>query len=243
MKLSPVIWLVVFLLPPAMASSQSLQPQSDPENQQPDRRLDVGSEPDESSLINLDGIVKARNKYSIEVDSEKTTHKVQLAPDARIRLRVISPRIDFEKKQLIIDVQGVEKRYRGYPISVPLYARISFVHQNQLKRVMKQPVKRLSDFELLATRPKGDAADKLIWIGELKPGESTRQLKFATAAGKSHDILLAKRGSMSGFRISDLKAEITAVRISGRIKDDGDVVAKDILFWPVSGYKKTARSN
>lgn len=214
------------------------EPQSD-EN----HRLDVDMTDRPSSLIDLDGIVKTRNKYSIEVDTGKLIYPVKLDSDAVIKLRVISPRIDFEKKQLIIDVEGAEKRYRGYPIPVPLFARIDFVHQKQLQRVMGQAVKRLSDFELLSSRPTLAADEKLKWVGELKPGESSRQLKFQTGPSTTYDVLLAKRGSMSGFKISDLKAGLTAVRISGRLNDDGTVIAKEILFWPTAGYKKTARSD
>ena len=238
MKLNPVLILIVAWLFAASASAQQDPAATDQEDK---KRLDVRTEQNQASLINLDGVVTKRNKYSIEVDTGRSTYSVKLSNDSAIKLRVISPRIDFEKKQLIIDVEGAEKRYRGYPIPVPLFVRINFVHQKQLNRALGQPVKRLSDFELFAKRPRVAVNEKLKWVGELSPGESNRQLKFATTENV-YDVLLAKRGSMGGFKISDLKAGITGVRISGKLNDNGEVVAKEILFWPAAGHKKTAQS-
>lgn len=238
MKIYPLILLLV-----AIVQSASLA-QEPTENEQQDKaqsKLNVQIEEVETSLVDLNGFVKSRSKYSFEIDTGTTIHTVKLAKDASIKLKVTSPRIDLEKEQLIIDVAGAEKRFRAYSIPIPLFVKIDFVHQKQIKRVAAQPIKRIADFELMATKTQLPA-NGLSWIGEIKKGDSNRNLKLKLKENE-YDVLLGKRGSMSGFAITDLKAGTTGVRISGRLSDDGVVKAREILFWPAAGYKKTAASN
>ena len=236
MKPFHFIALIIFIALP-----NGIGTQIDAQENTPDKneKLDVQFETKESSLVSLDGHVKSRGKYSFEIDTGGSTHAVKLTKSTEIRLKVTSPRIDLDEKQLIIDVEGAEKRYRGYPVPSPLFVRINFVHRKQIKRVADQPVKRLSDFELLATKPVVMNRN-LSWVGELKKGVSNRQLKLVLD-GKEYDVLLGKRGSMTGFSITDLKAGLTGVRISGELGENGVIEATTILFWPSASYKKEAK--
>ena len=226
-----LVWVVV-----SYQTGPAIFAQEDPPGK--NEKLDVQFEKSESSLVSLDGYVKSRGKYSFEIDTGALTYPVNLNKATEIRLKVTSPRIDLEEKQLIIDVEGAEKRFRGYPIPDPLFVRINFVHRKQIKRVAEQTIKRLSDFELLATKPV-PMKNNLSWVGELKKGKSNRQLKL-NLEGKEYDVLLGKRGSMTGFSITDLKAGLTGVRVSGELKENSVIEAKTILFWPSASYKKDA---
>ena len=239
MKIHQMILLLFFAIIASASFAQQPTENDPPGTEQ--SKLDVHIEEVETSLVDLNGFVKSRGKYSFEVDTGTSTHTVKLTKDVAIKLKVASPRIDLEKQQLIIDVIGAEKRFRGYPIPTPLFVKIDFTHQKQIKRIAAQPIKRIADYELMAT--KIQLPDNgLSWMGELKKGESSRKLKLKLEENE-YDILLGKRGAMSGFSITDLKSGVTGVRISGRIGDDGIVQAREVLFWPAAGYKKTATSD
>ena len=227
MSLNQLSIALLFSIIPLVGISQDEQ--GDQKREQSNPRLDVEVKNTESSLIDLEGFVTSRSKYSFEIDTGEMTRRIKVGKDVAIKLRVTSPRIDFEEKQLIIDVEGAEKRFRGYPIPDPLYIRVNFVHKKQIQRIAAQEVKRISGFEL-SDRPL-TRQNKLDWVGELKKGESNRQLKLKSGA-KEYDVLLAKRGEMSGFSIADLKKGFTKVRVSGRLGADGQIEAKRILYWP-----------
>ena len=232
--------LLILILMTTTQSMAAAQSDTQSANQSQGKKLDVRLEQQDSSLVSLDGFVKSRGKYSFEIDTGTAIHSVGLAKEVTIKLKVSSPRIDLDEKQLIIDVEGAEKRFRGYPIPVPLFIRMDFVHQNQIKRIAAQSTKRISNFELLATN-EATPAGNLSWFGEIKKGTSNRQLRLKIQENE-YDVLLGKRGTLAGFKISDLKAGVTGVRISGQLKDDGTIVADEVLFWPTASYKNKKSS-
>ncbi len=196
-------------------------------------RLVVAGDQGGISTMELQGVVRTRNKYSIVVESGSQQYLVRFTRSTRVMLKLASPRIFFDKQQLITRVEGDPKQFRAFEFQTPLYLRTEFDHRNQYRRVMAMPVKRLSNYVLsneLPASPRNEGE----WMvtGKLTAGLTNRQIKLETGE-TVYDVILAKRGRLTGFSIAELLADKTAVRIQAATVGD-QIDAREILFWPIA---------
>jgi hypothetical protein len=98
---------------------------------------------------------------------------------------------------------------------------------------MAMQVKRISNYDLSNRRPvQPEHGEGFFIVGEVSSGPTNRQLKLKTE-DTVHDVILARKGRLTGFSIADLVAGKTGVRIKG--STDGERIdAVEILFWPIA---------
>ena len=215
------------------------------EQVQEKQRLQVDpSAPAVRSKIEVEGLVTNIKKYSVEVTSEDLTWQINVTKDTAMALKCSSPRIDFEKSETWVGIEGSDKRFKRYKFKAPIYIQAQFNHQNHLKRIMSGPVKRFPTFVLADEAFTGTPTERQIFLnGKLEKGDTKRQLKMTTDAGDTHPVLLSKNGQWYGFSLTDLRANATRVRINGLINAEQQIDASKILFWPVKKPKAVQPRN
>ena len=236
MKLNRFIWLQLLLLATLVSVASAQQTE--------EGRLDIGSPTDAVSKIEVEGLVSKVNKYSIEVTSDQQTWLVGINNNTNVVLKCSSPRIDFEKSETWIAIEGSEKKFKSYKFKTPLDLQARFNHQNQFKRIMSGDVKRFPNYSV-GNKPFPTAGNRkqILLNGSIEKGDTGRQLKLTTDAGVPYQILLSKNGEWHGFSVTDLVAGATKVRVGGQVNQDQQINATRILFWPTKSSAQPATSN
>lgn len=236
------IALIAMLVMTAASDRVSAQTQT---QEQEDQRLQIDpAAPAVRSKIEVEGLVTNVKKYSFEVSSEDQTWTVNASKDTAVTLKCSSPRIDFEKSETWVGIEGNEKKFKRYKFKTPLHIQVQFNHKNQMKRIMSGPVKRFPTYALADKAFTAAPTRRQIFLtGKLEKGETKRQLKLTTDAGETHQVLLSKNGQWHGFSLNDLRANATRVRINGLANAEKQIDASKILFWPITKAKSGQPEN
>lgn len=223
----------------SLGGSPCMAQETETEQESATERLKVDPPPVlGGSKIEFEGLVTGLKKYSLEVTGPDQSWQVRIGKDTALALKCSSPRIDFEKSEAWVGIEGADNKFKAYKFKTPLYVQAQFSHQHQLKRIMSEAVKRFPTYAL-SNEPFAPATNRrqIFLAGKLEPGETGRQLKMTTDAGDTHQVLLSKHGEWLGFTLSDLRKNQTVVRISGKVNAKQQIIARKILFWPVKKPK------
>ncbi len=195
----------------------------------------------DSESFEFDGIVRQQLKYSIVVKTRHGDISVQLTEKTSVSLRLTRPIIDFERRQLILElpisaVSGVADQNERveFDLPSPLWLTARFDHETQRQTIMGSGIKRLARYDLHdgQTLTNSESSLDLEIHGELSHGNAPNQLQWIHDHHVDQVILGNRQARLLGFSILNLTPYETDVFVKGNL-EDGQYFADEIEFAPV----------
>ena len=204
----------------------------------------------QAKTTTISGKVVERKKYSLVIDDGKRNHQVVIANVGQVALRLIRPKIDFDRRLISVVTadKSDEKSFRKtFKFQGTLFVSNQFAHQKQYDRFQSMPTKRLTDFVVSKTKP-DTSGNKFVIAGELKPGDKPRQYQLHSGGGstsKPMNVMLvadvsAGRGRMAGMQVTDIAAGDKVIVQAQRVEDRW--MAQSIEFQPSTATKASGSS-
>jgi len=194
-----------------------------------------------AQMTTIEGKVVERKKYSLVIDDGKRNHQVVIANVGQVALRLIRPKIDFERRSISVVTTGkteagksAEKSARKtFKFQSPLFVSNRFAHQKQYDRFQSMPTKRLTDFVVSNTKP-DTASNKFVIAGELKAGDKPREYQLHSGKQAMNVLLVADvsagHGRMTNMQVTDIAAGDKVIIKAQRVDDRW--MARSIEFQP-----------
>ena len=205
---------------------------------------EVVAEANSQQAITISGTVTDLKKYSFKISTDDNReYQVRLAPQAPIVLQMNKPWFDWEKDRIVVssnsptDLENEKPERIAYPVSTDrLYVVSQFKNARHMKRMVAKTPLRLSHYlltltkqhEHLPTESEHYISGKLTEMG----ANNSAQLKIGD---QKISVLLGHReATIDGFTIQQLLPQTTHVTLTGTIDKNSEIVAQQILFYPIS---------
>ena len=198
------------------------------------QRLVIESRAAQGGPVTVSGAVVEVRKYSFVLDTIDGEQTVRLGRGAELQLKLHKPIFKPQGKSLLVQLPNTEKPWSRKTLQLPepLYVKVVFAHENQMKRVMSTKTKRFNNYQLSET-PFKSASGASAVIGQLVVVEGQERYRLKTPDSTEHDIILGHQNAlMSGFGIQDLTPTTTQAEVVG-VNSGGDIIASQAYFWPI----------